>query len=119
MTRKERITAEILKHVGEIVAGGDLDITAFSRELRDFLRPLSVRQVKAVVLAASRTDDEFWNKFGASLELLLCDEAEAPKGHDETGMTNLVGSALTEARRTLDERLHRGLRLLKGGADAA
>jgi hypothetical protein len=118
-TRRERITAEILKHVGEIVAGGELDVSTFSDELREFLRPLSVRQVKSVVLAASKTDKQFWSKFGASLELLLTDAAGPKVSGDDTGLGSLVGDALHQARNDLDGRIDKGLRVLKGGADAA
>lgn len=117
-SRRERITREILRHIDGIMADKDLDVAAMSAELRDFLRPLTLNQVKAVVIAAARSDSEFWEKFGAALELVLLRVANAPAG-DEHGMGQLVGDALDIARREVDEKLERGLRVLKGGAQTA
>lgn len=117
--KRQRITAEILRHVDAIAGGAEINVAGMSPELRDFLRPLSLRQVKAVVLAAAKSDAVFWEKLGGALELLLTEQAGRNPGGDEHGLGQLVGQALHKARLELDQRLARGLTLLRGGKDAA
>lgn len=115
-TKRQRITREILRHVDSIMADKELDVTAMSGELQEFLRPLTMRQVKAVVLAAAKTDDQFWDKFGVAMELLLVEGVNIPDAGDKEGLGALVGDALVKARSEIDAKLNRGLRLLRGGA---
>ena len=117
-TKRERVTREILRHVDIIMAAKDLDVAAMSDELREFLKPLSLKQIKAVVLAAAKSDAAFWDKFGGAMELMLVDGAKVPEGGDREGLGNLAGQALQQARDDLNEKLIRGMRFLKGGAAA-
>jgi hypothetical protein len=115
--KRERVTREILRHVDGIVVDKDFDVRAMSTELQDFLRPLTLKQVKAVVLAAAKSDAAFWDKFGGALELMLIeDTGRVADGGDKDGLQALVGEALVAARRDLDTKLSNGLRVLRSAS---
>ena len=114
--KRERVTREILRHVDGIVVDKDFDVRSMSAELQDFLRPLTLKQVKAVVLAAAKSDAAFWDKFGGALELMLIEDAGHTATGDKDGLEALVGEALVTARRDLDTKLSNGLRVLRSAS---